>query len=84
MVYGEQKEETGGETKRRNTVGTGLDRSAAGVSSSKALSAQRCGGGGWQRKCSPLLLLFCVSGLRYSSYQFSTVLYPTLIQMYVD
>lgn len=50
MVYGEQKDETGGETKRRNTVGTGLDRSAAGVSSSKALSAQRYGGEGVAKK----------------------------------
>lgn len=27
---------------------------------------------------------FCVSGLYYSSYEFSTALYPTSTQMYID
>lgn len=76
-----EKEEKGEETEGTQR-GTFLDRNGGAVSSSKALFLFRQVGR--QRKCSPQILFFCVSGLYYSSYEFSTVLYPTSTQMYID
>lgn len=59
-----------------------LDRNGGGVSSSKVLYLFRQVGR--QRKRSPRIPIFCVSGLYYSSSEFSTALYPTSTQMYID
>lgn len=76
-----EKEEKGGEPEGPRSGTCSRQKWWWGFHLKSAVSVQT---GGEAKKMKPRILIFCVSGLYSFSYEFSTALYPTSTQMYID
>lgn len=77
-----EKEKKGGETEGPQSGTCSRQKWWWSFLLKSAVSVQT--GGEAKKMKPPDSHFFCVSGLYYSSYEFSTALYPTSTQMYID